>query len=538
MPGKSSDPLLRFGDFVLDVGRAELRDSADRVVPLRPKTRALLEHLLAHAGQVASRAAILDAVWPGVTVGDESLSQAVAELRRGLGAKGPELIRTVPRLGYIIDTPVNALPRVQPSAAPAVGRELSTSDPERAALRRRAPAPEGPAVAVLPFEVGGGERDRWLADGLADDLITALGPWGWFPVIARQSSFSYRCTPVPAARIASELGAAYLVEGTLRRSGKRLRVTVRLVDGRSGRQLWTVDCERPVAHLFDAQRELLSGIAGQLEVQLARTEAERAWSVERAEDLDAYLAVQRARWHAARLTPADYAEALRLLRDAIATDPGYALAWAMLARATAVVAEMDWGNAPRQGLFSEAFQLAREAVRLSSSGESWYSLGEVHLLAEFGWDDCLVAFDEALTRNPSHVAARARLTTPLACLGQPGAAIQAADQAMRLSPRDPRTPTWLSSLAVARYMLGDYEAAVAAARRSLTLRPGWAPVLHPLAVSLARLGRREEAAETVGQLRLLEPDAMERAEHFARSFRDEAASRHWLEGMRLAASAT
>ena len=102
----------------------------------------------------------------------------------------------------------------------------------------RRPAWEGPAVAVLPFEVlGDAAEDRWLADGLADDLIAALGAWGWFPVIARQSSFSFRGTPAPAQRIARELGAGYLVEGTFRRAAARLRVTARLVDGGSGRQL-------------------------------------------------------------------------------------------------------------------------------------------------------------------------------------------------------------------------------------------------------------------------------------------------------------
>jgi TolB-like protein/DNA-binding winged helix-turn-helix (wHTH) protein len=532
-----ADLVLRFGGFVLDLGRAELRDAAGGIVPLRPKTRALLEHLLAHAGRAEDRAAILDAVWPGITVGDESLSQAVAELRRALGAEGPRLIRTVPRLGYMLDAEVTVVQSRKPQLRAGTSGQVSSLESGSDLMHGRRAIPEGPAVAVLPFEVlGGGEDDRWLADGLADDLITGLGPWGWFPVIARQSSFSYRGKPIPAGRIACELGAGYLVEGTLRRAAERLRVTVRLMDGVSGRQLWAADCERPVTHLFDARSELLSGILGQLEMQLARNEAERAVAAAQPEDLDAYVAVQRARWHHARLTQADSAEARRLLRKAIAIAPDYSLAWGMLARATAVAAEMDWTNGPRPDGFAEAFDLAREAVRLGASGESWYSLGEVHLLAETGWNDCLAAFDEALSCNPSHVAARARLTTPLACTGRSAEAVQAAEIAMRLSPRDPRTPTWLSGLAVARYLLGEYEAAVAAARRSLLLRPGWAPVHHPLAVSLARLGRREEAAAVFGQLLRLEPDAMERTEHFVRGFGDDGAARHWLKGMRLAAA--
>jgi adenylate cyclase len=421
--------------------------------------------------------------------------------------------------------------RVLPAGRGAAGDADAAPAPQ--------PAWEGPAVAVLPLEVlGGAAEDRWLADGLADDLIAALGAWGWFPVIARQSSFAYRGTPTPAQRIARELGAGYLVEGTFRRAAGRLRVTVRLVDGGSGRQLWAGGCERPMSGLFDVQDELLLEVGGQLEAELARLEGERAAAVGRAGDLDAYLALQRGLWHQSRRTAAHAAEARRLFREAIATDPGYALAWAALARATAVAAENGWTDAPRADGFAEAFGLAREAVRLDGrSGESWYALGETHLIAEAGWDDCLAAFERALSCNPSHVAARARQATPLACTGRPAEAVRAAGLALRLSPRDPRASTWLAGLADAHYLLGDYEAAVAAARRSLALRPDWAPVHHPLAAGLARLGRRGEAAEAFARLLRLEPDALERMAHFARGFRDRAAGEHYLEGLRLAAAA-
>jgi adenylate cyclase len=422
-----------------------------------------------------------------------------------------------------------------PVAAWRVRPVASAGDPIDAPESK--PAWEGPAVAVLPFEVLGDAEDRWFADGLADDLIAALGAWGWFPVIARQSSFSYRGTPTPAQRIARELGAGYLVEGTFRRAAGRLRVKVRLVDGGSGRQLWTGGCERPVGHLFEMQDELLLEIGGQLETELARQERDRAAVVGRAGDLDAYLALQRGLWHHSRNTPADSAEARRLFSEAIAIDPQYALAWGALARATAVAAENGWRNAPRRSGFAEAFDFARQAVLLDGrSAESWYSLGEAHLLAEVGWDECLAAFERALSCNPSHVGARARLATPLACTGRPAEAVREAELALRLSPRDPRTFIWLSGLSVSRYLLGDYEEAAAAARRSLALRPNWAPIHHPLAASLARLGRRSEAAEVFGRLVRLEPDAIERMEHFARGFRDQAAGEHLLDGLRLAAA--
>jgi TolB-like protein len=189
---------------------------------------------------VVSRDVILDAVWPGVTVGNESVDQAVSELRRALGTEGPRLIRTISRAGYMLDVPA----AMDGSAPPA--------------LRR--PIPDRPVLAVLPLEVlGDAEEARWIADGIADDLITALGRWGWFPVIARQSSFAWRGTSTPAEPIAAALGARYLVEGSVRRLGRRLRVTMRLVEGESGQQLWSSGAEWPVARLFEAEAELLAG---------------------------------------------------------------------------------------------------------------------------------------------------------------------------------------------------------------------------------------------------------------------------------------
>ncbi len=414
-------------------------------------------------------------------------------------------------------------------------RPASTVD---AAAFERQPVWEGPAVAVLPFEVlGDAAEDCWLADGLADDLIAALGAWGWFPVIARQSSFACRGQHLSAQRIARELGAGYLIEGTFRRAAERLRVDVRLVDGGSGWQLWAGSCERSVNHLFEMQDELLVEIGGRLEAELARRERDRAAAVGRAGDLDAYLALQRGLWHQFQRTAANAAEARRLFREAITIDPSYALGWGALARATAIAAENGWTNVSRQSGFAEAFDLAREAVRLDGcSGESWYSLGETHLIAEAEWEECLAAFGQALSCNPSHVAARARLATPLACTGRPAEAVQAAELALRLSPRDPRMNVWLSGLSLSHYLLGDYEAAVAAARRSLALRPNWAPVHHSLAASLAQLGRRDEAAEVFGRLIRLEPDAVEREEHFVRSIGDAVARKNLLEGFRLAAA--
>ena len=394
-----------------------------------------------------------------------------------------------------------------------------------------------PAVAFLPFVIpGGGVEEQTLADGLVDDLIAALGSCRWFPVIARQSSFIYRDSQLASQQIARELGAEYLVDGTVRRTETQLRISMRLTEGRSGRQIWAGEATRPLEQFYATQSDLLVEIGNALELELARNERRRAATFPEASGLDAYILLQRGHWHLVQRRQADHAEAFRLFREAVALAPTYAQARAALAWTTALAAERGWINRPRREVFDEASDHAQEAVRLGPEFSStWHVLGEISLLRDDSWNESLNAFEESIALNPSNVAARARMASPLACTGQPRAAIDAVARATRLSPRDPRRPIWMFGLSIAHCLLGEHDAALAAIRLGLQFRPDEAGAYHLLAINLAHLDRRSEAAEAYRKLVRLEPDAMERGEYFAQSLRDQSAGSYWLEGLQRAA---
>jgi adenylate cyclase len=334
-----------------------------------------------------------------------------------------------------------------------------------------------------------------------------------------------------------------LVEGTFRRDGARLRIAVRLVDGGSGRLVWAGRSEQSVGNFVESQDELLMEIGGALEAELARQERERASAASHAADVDAYLTLQRGLWHHYRRTAADSAEAQRLFRESIALDPDYAQAWAALARATYSAAWSGWTNAPPERGLKDAIALAREAVQVGPRcAEAWYALGDVYLVAqdlldgEHLLDESFSAFENAIALNPNHARARAKIAAPLASAARPEEAAKSVELALRLSPRDPTLHIWLPTLALSHYIMGNYEAAVAVARRQVTLRPTYAPGYNYLAAGLARLGRREEAAHAFDRLIRLESDAMERMQRFTRTFRDRTMAEHVLDGLRLAAS--
>jgi tetratricopeptide (TPR) repeat protein len=224
-------------------------------------------------------------------------------------------------------------------------------------------------------------------------------------------------------------------------------------------------------------------------------------------------------------------------------DPGYAQAWAALARATYSAAWSGWTNATRERGLEDAIAFAREAVQLGPRcAEAWYALGDAYLVAQDLLDtehllgESLSAFENAIILNPNHARARAKMAAPLASAARPEEAAKSVALALRLSPRDPTLEIWLPALALSHYVMGDYEAAVAVARRQVTLRPAYAPGYNYLAAGLARLGRREEAADAFDRLISLEPDAVERMQRFTRTFRDRAMAEHVLEGLQLAAS--
>lgn len=340
--------LCRLGRFTFDTGRGVL-SGPDGETRLRPKTCDVLLHLLRHPGRVVSRGELMEAAWGRAAITDDSLTQCLVEIRRALGDNARRLVRTVPRRGYLLDV-------VPEPVVPGPGmREPATVAATRLASRRLPlllvpallaavlawwgfgrPGETPPAdaiatkpnsIAVLPFvDMSAGRDQAHLGEGIAEEILNALAQYRDLEVIARTSSFSFRDRPVDARTIAAELGVTYLLEGSVRRSGDRVRVIAQLIDGRDSTHVWSKDFDRALDDIFAVQHEIAGSIAGALQVASSGGAAHGT-----PHDVRAYERLLQGRYLHQRRGPGDVERAREHLQAAIDIDPGYAAAWAALA---------------------------------------------------------------------------------------------------------------------------------------------------------------------------------------------------------------
>jgi TolB-like protein/Tfp pilus assembly protein PilF len=367
------------------------------------------------------------------------------------------------------------------------------------------PASARPSVAVLPFDnMSGDASQTYLADGVAEDLITALSRYHWLRVVARNSSFALKGRPVDVRRAAKELEANYIVEGSVRRAGNQLRVAAQLVDGATGEHIWAERYDREWADLFALQDEITSMVVGRLEPQLERVEQQRAIR-KPTQNLGAWDCYHIALSHMYRFTPEGNAEAQRLLRRAIEFDPRFAQAHARLAYCT--IFEMVYFDArPAPEALDEALRLAQNAVALDAEDAfCQMALGRVHI-ARRDYELGLAACEAALALNPNMGIAYCGMGDAFTYAGRLADAIPCFEEAIRLSPNDPWRWAFYSYGALALILVGRLEQAVEWAQKAI-LVPNcqyWARA-H-LAVALGYLGRTAEAAATLADLKKLRPE--------------------------------
>jgi TolB-like protein/DNA-binding winged helix-turn-helix (wHTH) protein len=386
---------FNFGRFQLDRRRRSLVDETGSAVPLTGKAFDALVYFLEHAGEVVERDALMDAIWPGVVVEQNSLSQVVLALRRVLG---DSYIVTIKGRGYQLVASVTTLSDEEGSghrfgalepASPAAARRGSTGEPSvrpgpsvsrtrwaglavvalvalaiaavasLPAIRGLHPvtAPSGqsdPSIAVLPFvNMSSDAEQEHFADGLSEELLNRLAQIEGLRVIARTSSFAYKGQSPDARDVGTELGVGHVLQGSLRRSGNRLRVATQLIDAEAGHQVWSETYERRFGDVFTIQDQIAAAVARELSVTLGVREG--AAAVGRTQSPEAYDLFLRALAVRNRNTPLDGRRAAELFREAIAEDPEFALAWAELAWALELAALESPNNA-------ELMAQAREAV--------------------------------------------------------------------------------------------------------------------------------------------------------------------------------
>jgi adenylate cyclase len=389
------------------------------------------------------------------------------------------------------------------------------------------------AIAVLPFaNFSGDPEQEFFADGITEDIISMLAGWRAFPVIARNSTFTYKGKAVDIKKVGEELGVRYVLEGSVRKSGRRVRVTIQLIRADTNHHIMAERYDRDLTDLFELQDEIAHTIAGAIEPELLKFERERiAERPPRSED--AYELYQRGVWHHYRQNKADNVEAQAHFRRALAIDAQYPQATAALSIALSSAAMIGWAD-DADGRFEDAYEFARQAVALDPRyPNAHFALGLACMWTRRS-DRGIAAFEEAIKLNPSFAAAHVLLGQMYLYAGRPEEAVEQAEKGIRLSPSDPRLFIWLPALAGAHYQMRRYAEAVEAGRRSWSLNRNWPHGLRYVVAGLAQLNRIADAQAALTELKLADANLESSAGVLRRVYPDPAAVDHILEGLRKA----
>src|SRR5262245_26606379 len=475
---------LSFGPFRLDLGRRQLLRNGDAI---RVGSRAIdiLCVLVAAKGEVVSKERLMAEVWPDLTVADNNLQVHISALRRALADSNGvrDYIVTVPGRGYRL---------VGLQAPPAVEKRS-----------RSLPVPDRPSIAVLPFQnMSDDPSQEYFADGMAEEITTALSRCKGLFVIARNSAFTYKGKAVDVRQVGRDLGVRYVLEGSVRKAKDRVRMTGQLIETETGTHLWAERYDRSLEDIFAVQDELSLSLIGALEPALRKAETNRV-KRKRPDSLDAYDLVLRALPLVYSMMAKDASLAILPLKKAVELEPGYALAHAFLA----------WCfhfRFNRGGLKEEdrtaSLHHARAAVTCGSDDAT--ALAIAGLVIWFDEHDIQMAqnlFERALALSSSNVFALCCSAIALAWMGNAQLAIERAQRALRFSPFDPLNYVANDALAISYMQTNQHDKALNAARLAVESNPGFSNPHALLAAALVRLGRLDEAKVAARQVLVVDP---------------------------------
>ena len=400
------------------------------------------------------------------------------------------------------------------------------------------PLPDKPSIAVLPFQnMSGDPEQEYFADGMVEEIITALSRIRWLFVIARNSSFTYKGQAIDVKRVGRELGVRYVLEGSVRRGGNRVRVTAQLIDALSSAHIWAERYDRDLSDIFAVQDEITASVAGIIEPALAEAEQQRALR-KPTERLDAWEAYQRGMWHFNKHGAEDNRAAQGFFRQAMAIDQNFAPAH----YGYALALQWDvWHYSTRS--FLDVQGPAREEAGIAVSLDEKDAMAHAvlaHMLMWGGeWEAAIAEARTAFTLNPNSAFVISMLGCVLGFGGYWEEALDRLRQAMRVSPHDPLTWLWLGWVGATQFSARDFDAAAATWREVIRLRPSYIMAHGGLAGALAHRGRLDEAREVLDRARTLFPEQIQRLlqqERYPWARPEDYALR--VEGLRLAAGET
>jgi TolB-like protein len=480
---------IAFGSFVLDVQRGTLVREG-RPVAVSSKGLRLLQALLSAPGQVLTKTDLMRAAWSDAAVEESNLSVQIAALRKQLGPApdGGEWIATIPRVGYRFVGGLSPQPATDMDDVTATDL---TEDEHR------------PSIAVLPFTNLSDEREQeYFADGITDDIITALTRFRWFFVIARNSSFAYKGKLLDVKQVAHDLGVQYLLEGSVRKSGRRVRISTQLIDARSSNHIWAERYDLELTEVFAVQDEIAERVAGAIEPELLKTEGVQA-AARHTGNMTAWDLVRRGTWHFHRVTREDHLRARELFRQARKLDPELPEAHIWIARVTAGVVPFGWSENPAADM-QEGTEAALSAVRLDERNPySHYALAVDSVFAGRS-EQAIRAARRAIEIGPSFALGHLVLGMALLFGGRASEATAPLERGLKLSPYDPQNFVWFTMLALALLFAGSAEDALEAAVRAKNVRPDWWVNLETLVCCYAELDRWDDARHCAREMARVE----------------------------------
>ena len=477
--------------FTFDLTRDELRSVDGNLINLRPRSLAVLRLLALSAGRLVTKDEIMERVWDDAIVTEDSLTQCIADIRRSIGDDDRNVVRTVPRRGYLL------VPQ-----AVQLGSETVTSIAQSTPVLA---LPEGPSIAVMPFQnmTGDAEAD-YFADGIVEDITTALSRIHGVFVVGRGSSFTYKGRSVDVRQVGCELGVRYVLQGSVRTSVNRIRLAGQLIDASTGIQIAAESFDRNLEDIFLVQDDLTKAVIGGVAPKLQQAEIERALR-KPTESLDAYDCYLRGLAKLHQGTRTSIEEALRFFGRAIDIDPGFSTSYGLAAWCYAQRKSNGWttevnADGTRAVTFANlAVETGRhDALALCFAG---------HALAFFAMehDRAIALVDDALVLNTN-------LAAPWICsglcrtfVGDADTAIEHLSTATRLSPRDPMMLRIDIARAWAEFVAGRYDQAIALAQHLLQTQPNLSASLRILVAASALSGDMTTARNALERVRRIHP---------------------------------
>jgi len=416
----------------------------------------------------------------GICISRTVLNHARDKLPFDVEDAGEQLLKNIARPVHVYRIIINP---ARPAATPK-------ADVSMLAL------PDKPSIAVLPFtNMSGDPEQEFVSDGVAEDVITALSRYPSLFVIARNSSFTYKGRSVDVKQVGRELGVRYVLEGSVRKAGNRIRVTAQLIEAGTSNHVWAERYDRDLADIFAVQDELTQALTTALAPAIAGAEVRRAMR-KPPESLDAWAAYQRGLWHLSKATPDDDATAEKFFKQAIDLDPAFAGGYSALAlyqlQAAAIYQKLDLQNAQRS-----AEALARRAVGLDGADAEARSCLGWALQACGDAEGALAETERALSMSPNLAIAHGHRGATLIFAGRQTEGLTALETCIRLDPRDPYLAVRLLHVACGLYFCGEYAASIEASKRLIRSYPDFPMVYRWSAAALGQLGRTTEASEAL-----------------------------------------